>query len=349
MVLLGSIVAASAASQQTPAQLAPFHMGRIALPQADGGSTTLFFPTRDDEAPVRRGPFELSWAQGAAPARGNGRLLVISHGSGGSPWVHADLARVLVQRGFVVAIPQHHGDNHMDPSDPGPVSWVKRPGEVGRAIDAVAGHAPLAGLLSFEAVGVFGGSAGGHTALTLAGGEWSFRRFLKHCEQRIEQDFSSCVGMVTRLRGNWLDGPKLWLARRVIAWRFDDETPRRHVDSRVKAVVAMVPFAADFDPVSLARPAAALGLVIADQDVNQVPLYHVEAILRACEPHCEVIMRLPEAGHGAMLSPMPPLEPGSVGHHLLSDPEGFDRAAALPLLHERIAEFFIRKLAAGAP
>jgi hypothetical protein len=56
-------------------------------------------------------------------------------------------------------------------------------------------------------------------------------------------------------------------------------------------------------------------------------------------------MRLPEGGHGAMLSPMPPLEAGSVAQRLLLDPPEFDRERLLPTLHSRIAEFFIRTLA----
>lgn len=322
----------------------PPNMGFMQLPQQDGGNTTIFYPTHAAEAPAKRGSFELRWANEAPPIKGNGRLVVISHGSGGSPWVHTDLARVLVQHGFVVAIPQHHGDNYLDTSDPGPVSWVKRPPEVSRAIDAVAGNAGLTSLLSLDSVGVFGGSAGGHTALTLAGGAWSFSRFRDHCERNIEKDFSSCVGFTTLLHGDWVDGLKLWIAKRIIAWRFSDGTVQRYTDARVKAAVAMVPFAADFVPESLANPKIALGLVIAAKDVNQVPSFHVEAIRRACEPRCEVIMHLAEGAHGAMLSPMPPLEPGSVGSHLLSDPPSFVRSAILPALHELIANFFSRTL-----
>jgi predicted dienelactone hydrolase len=320
------------------------NLGFTQLAQGDGGHTTVFYPTRAAEMQVTRGPFELSWAKDAAPARGHGRLIVISHGSGGSPWVHADLARELVSRGFVVALPQHHGDNHLDPSGPGPDSWVKRPREVSHAIDLMAAEPRFSAHLSLDAVGVFGGSAGGHTALSLAGGAWSPARFRDHCDRHLEIDFSSCVGFTTLLDGNWLDGIKTWLARRIIAWRFSDETLQRHTDPRVKAAVAMVPFAADFVPDSLAEPRVALGLVIASRDVNQIPALHVETIRTACEPRCEVLMALPDAGHGAMLSPMPPLEPGSVASRLLSDPPSFDRTATLPVLHSRIAEFFTRTL-----
>ena len=40
-----------------------------------------------------------------------------------------------------------------------------------------------------------------------------------------------------------------------------------------------------------------------------------------------------------MLSPMPPLQQGSVANYLLSDPLAFDRKATLPQLHINIAEF----------
>lgn len=269
---------------------------------------------------------------------------MISHGSGGSPWVHIDLARVLVERGFTVALPQHAGDNYQDPSEPGPTSWARRPIEVSQAIDRVAADGRLAPYLRLDAVGIFGGSAGGHTALSLAGGQWSPSRFRDHCLQNIEQDFSSCVGFITLRRGDGLDAIKTWAAKLVIRLRFSDDTPQRHTDPRVGAAIAMVPFAADFDPESLRRPVVPLGLVIADQDINQVPRFHVEAVRAACEPRCEVLARLAEAGHGAMLSPLPPLASGSVAERLLGDPPLFGRTAALPPLHTAIAEFFVQRL-----
>ncbi len=320
------------------------HMGFMQLPQADGGQTTVFYPTLAAGVPVKKGPFNITLAGDAAPVRGNSRLIVISHGSGGSPWVHTDLARVLVERGFVVAIPQHHGDNYLDHSEPGPVSWTKRPAEVSRAIDAVAKDPALTKVLTLDAVGVFGGSSGGHTVLSLAGGRWSFSRFRDHCEKNIEQDFSSCVGFTTLLQGNWLNGLKIWAAKQIIAWRFSDDKNQEYADPRVKAGVAMVPYAADFDPISLVEQRVALGLVIALKDVNQIPAFHVEAIRTVCLPHCEVIMILTEGGHGAMLAPLPPMLPGSIDSYLLGDPKSFKRNAELPRLHGLIADFFVRKL-----
>lgn len=321
-----------------------FNLGFEQLPQADGSNTTVFFPTTDAEASAKVGPFTFSWAKDAIPVKGNGHLVVISHGSGGSPWVHSDLARTLVQRGFTVAIPLHQGDNYLDHSDPGPASWVKRPVEVSRAIDALAANPKFGSMLSFDSVGLFGGSSGGHTALTLAGGQSSASRFRDYCLQNIAQDFSSCVGFLMLLHGDWLDGPKMWVAKQVIAWRFSDETVVQHSDSRIKGIIAMVPFAADFDPASLAEPRTALGLVIAEKDINQIPKYHVNAVRKACEPRCEVVMTLTEGSHGSMLSPMPPLAAGSINNYLLGDPPTFNRSAEIPVLNARVADFFVKTL-----
>jgi predicted dienelactone hydrolase len=338
LLAAGAVPAATSADADAPA------LGLLQLPQADGGWLTVYYPAAGHETLLRKGPFALSVVPDGVPVRGNGHLVVVSHGSGGSPWVHADLARTLVQRGFTVALPQHHGDNYLDGSTPGPVSWRQRPREVSQAIDAVGQHRLLGPQLDVRSVGVVGGSAGGHTALSLAGGQWSEARFRDHCERHIAQDFSSCVGFLMLLRGDWGDSLKLWAARHVIDWRFTDETLHQDSDPRIKAAVAMVPFAADFVPDSLRHPRIPLGLVIAERDVNQVPGFHVKAVLDACKPECEVVMDLPDASHGVMLSPMPPLKSGSVDERLLADPPGFDRAREILELNMRIATFLERHL-----
>lgn len=319
-------------------------MGYRSLVQLDGGALTLFYPAAGQEIAMKRGPFSLAVIPDGQLAPGNRRLIVISHGSGGSPWVHADLARALVLSGFTVAIPTHRGDNYRDSSEPGPPSWRRRPREVSDAIDLVAAQAPFAAALRLDAVGVFGGSAGGHTALSLAGGVWSDARFRDHCDRHLREDFSSCVGFLTLQRGDLLDGVKRWVARRVIDWRFSDATPQRAEDPRIRAAVAMVPFAADFDPATLAQPRIPLGLVVAEKDVNQIPRFHVQAVRSACGANCELVMDLPDAGHGSMLSPIPPFESGSIEDRLLSDPQGFDRKKEIPELNARIVQFFERHL-----
>jgi predicted dienelactone hydrolase len=294
-------------------------------PVAGEEPVTAFYPTSAHEAPVQRGPFKLSLAVNAEPARGNGRLVVISHGSGGNPWVHSDLARTLVDAGFVVVMPQHRGDNAMDPAKPGPDSWKLRPLEVSHAIDAIANDARFAPQLALDKVGMYGMSAGGHTALSLAGGRWSPALLRDHCVAHIAEDFPTCVGLATRLKGDFLDDVKQAAAIAVIKQRFDDATWQQHTDPRIRVIVAGVPFAVDFDPQSLANPAVPLGFVTARQDKWLAPRFHSDRILAACKT-CELVADVPQGGHGALLSPPPPLELlGENARELLADPPGFDR------------------------
>jgi predicted dienelactone hydrolase len=305
------------------------------------GPVMVYYPTDAPAAPIARGPFTLMVAEHGEPARGNGRLVLISHGSGGAPWVHADLARTLVEAGFVVAMPQHRADNYKDDSNPGPDSWAMRPGEVSRAIDAVGRDARFASLLTLDHVGVYGMSAGGHTALSLAGGHWSAAGFKRHCEADLVGDFQACVGLITRLTGGLFDGLKKWVALAVIRHRFGDDTLLSHTDPRVAAVVAGVPFAADFDMATLATPRIPLGLVTAQQDRWLVPRFNSDRVLQVCT-RCEHIADLPDGGHGALLSPLPPGLTGLVGD-MLNDPPGFDRSQ-MHAVDQKITAFFVRHL-----
>ena len=315
------------------------------LATAPDGPVTVYYPSHTPAQTITRGPFKLELAEEGSQEMGNGRLVVISHGSGGSPWVHADLARSLVEAGFVVAMPQHQGDNHLDNRHPGPESWLQRPAEVSRAIDAIGRDARFAPLLNLEKVGVYGMSAGGHTALSLAGGQWSPMSFRRHCEAHLAEDFQACVGLITRLTGGMFDGLKKWGALAVHRFKFDNDAPQVHTDPRIAAVVSAVPMAADFDMTSLITPRVPLALVTAQQDRWLIPKFHSDRVLANCKT-CTHLVDLPNGGHGAYLSPLPPRLTGLIGE-LLNDPPGFDRSA-MREVDKSISAFFTQHLASVA-
>ena len=331
-----------------PALLAAAAEASVGLTEIAGregdGIVTVYYPSGSEAQTVKHGRFSFQLARNGAPRRGNGRLIVISHGSGGAPWVHADLARVLVEDGFVVAMPTHRGDNYEDPSTPGPESWRRRPAEVSRAIDAVGQDPRFGSLLTLDKVGMYGFSAGGHTALSLAGGRWSPALFRQHCESHISEDFQACVGLITQLDGNVLDGVKTTLALWVIRFRFKDADSQAHTDSRIAAIVAGCPYAADFDMASLAAPRVPLALVTAPRDKWLIPRFHGERVLQACAA-CERLADIPNGGHGALLSPLPKGLTGLVGD-LLNDPPGFNRDV-LPGIDRKIAAYFRKHLLQG--
>lgn len=318
-------------------------VGFIELPASQAaGRVSVFYPTQQAAQPVRRGDLQFVLAVDAAPARGNGRLVVISPGSGASPWMYFDLSAELVAQGFVVAMPEHAGDNYRDYSAPGPASWKLRPFEVSRAIDRVGADPRFQPLLDLAKVGMYGMSAGGHTALTLAGGRWSPSRLRQHCDAHIAQDFQACAGLTTQLTGGLLDGLKRTAVKWVIDFKFRDTTWYAHTDPRIAAIIAGVPFAADFDPASLRTPVVPLGLISARQDRWLNPAYHVDVIRQACTT-CERVADIQHGGHGALLSPLPPELSGLLAT-LVADPPGFDRATEVPAIDRRIADFFRRHL-----
>lgn len=347
VVAMGPARAATAAPVGAPPETS---MGFIERPADEGlGPVTLHYPSRDAARPVARGAGRPWLAPDGTPADGNGRLVVISHGTGGAPWVHGDLARALVAAGYVVAIPEHRGDTYRDDSDRGTFAAMKRrPGDISRTIDAVAADPRFGPRLDLRHVGVYGMSAGGFTALSLAGGRWSTAQFVRHCDAHLAEDWHFCTGVITTLTGGWLDGPKQWLARQAIHHRFDGDTEwHAHTDPRVAAVVAAVPAAAMFDLTSLREPRVPLGLVTMGADRWLVPRFHAEAVLAACQPRCERVAHRDDGGHGAMLSPLPPGLDGTLGE-MLNDPPGFDRAV-LPAVDQAIVRWFDVKLGLTAP
>lgn len=329
-----AVLTAIAVQTQLHAQA---QVGLRELPGLSGdGPVTVFYPSDAPAQATVRGPFTLQVAPDAVPVRGNGRLVVLSHGSGGAPWIYSDFAIRLVQAGFVVALPEHRGDNWRDMALVGPPSWKRRPLEVSRAIDVLGADPQFAPLLKLDRVGMWGMSAGGHTALTLAGGRWSPAALRDHCEVHLDDDFPTCVGLALELKGNWADGLKKSVARFFIRRRLDDTQWYGHTDPRIAAVVAEVPFAVDFDLASLAQPVVPLGLVRNGQDAWLKPVYHVEPVLKACVS-CTLVVDLPMAGHGSLISPQVPDLSGQVAR-LLADPPGFDRAQ-VPQAHERIIQY----------
>ena len=92
---------------------------------------------------------------------------------------------------------------------------------------------------------------------------------------------------------------------------------------------------------SLAAPRVPLALVTAPWDKWLKPQFHGERVLQSCAA-CERLADVPNGGHGALLSPLPPGLSGIVGD-LLNDPPGFDRAV-LPGIDRKIAAFFRKHL-----
>lgn len=337
---------------------------QIGLAQFDAGGlpVTLTYPTAAVAGPQRFGPVTLTVAPDAAPAPGAPRrLIVMSHGTGGSASVDHDLAATLARAGFVVAQPLHAGDNYTDLSKAGPESWQRRPGEVSRVIDALAADPQWAARLRLDRVGVHGMSAGGVTALALAGAQWRLLNLLQHCNEHLEADIAFCFNgaldaarqaerraSFERVRGV----PEALLPGAVTA-RHGGRTPPAGAaagfdprpDPRIASVTLAVPVAAVFDAASLARIRVPVGLLRAGADGVLVPAFHADHVRRHCA-RCELLADLQGAGHFDVLSPWPATVASAVARSTLRGGEptpGFDPRRRVEA-HATLRDFHRRQL-----
>lgn len=262
----------------------------------------VLYPARAPERLEHFGPYSLAVATDARVEGERLPLVVISHGTGGSPWTYRGMAAHLARAGFVVALLEHPGNNRSDNSLANtPENLVNRPRHVHLVLDAVFQDAQLCPRLSTAGVGVIGHSLGGYTALAVAGGR------------------------PTSVPNQSPDGQ----ARAI---------PVVH-DPRVRALVLLAPAAVWFMAEGTLTGVDLPILMLTGERDEHTPVFHAEIILRGV-PHPERIQYrvVPGAGHFSFQSPFPPAMvrpefPPS------QDPAGFDRAAFQPVLHAEILTF----------
>ena len=270
----------------------------------------VFYPTQAVAEPTNFGPYRLDVAMKAPIIPGNNRLILISHGSGGSPLVYRSLAMHLVQQGFVVACPEHPHNNRNNNDWEGTLHNLEhRPRHLKLALDTAFGYRNLAVNLArcaaLNQVVIIGHSMGGYSALALAGGS-----------------------------------PHTKNQQPTIAAQFVAVEP----DPRVAALALLAPASVWFAAPGNINKVTAATLMVGGAKDTQGPEWQLTALQGLFAPgvlrerHQE-----PEAGHYSFLSPFPAsmVQPGFAP---AEDPPGFDRPAFLERLNQRISNFFDEQL-----
>jgi predicted dienelactone hydrolase len=311
-----AVLAASASH----AQIAPVGMRQI---QSGGMTITLVYPTAAVAKDVTYGAFTVQIASNAAPlpadstaASGKRALIVLSHGTAGSALPEHTLAATLARAGFVVAQPEHRGDNWQDFNHAGPESWKTRPQDVSETIDAVAQDPVLAPLVDTRRVGVHGMSAGGATGLVLAGAQWSMLNLIQHCAQHLEEDIGFCLVGLRQLpelqaqrrrqfdQARGVPKPYMPASLKVAFGGRGVEASDPRPDSRITAVSLSVPVGVIFTPDSLSRIRIPVAVSTSGNDGVLLPRFHSQHVLKHCNS-CTPLSDHPTAGHFDWLSPWP--------------------------------------------
>jgi predicted dienelactone hydrolase len=267
--------------------------------------TLVLYPSDSPEQPEKLGPYELSVAMNAPIAAGTFPFVVVSHGSGGTPMSHRTLAAHLARNGFVVAMPEHPGNNRNNNDLFDTVANLEnRPRHVRTVIDWAFSSDVFGSHLIPDRVAVVGHSIGGYTALAIAGGvPTSFPR----------------------------ESP--------------DRQPRQievELDPRVKALILLTPAAPWFMAAgALSNVRLPILLWTAETDTI-TPEFHADLVKAGVPDESLIEHRLgANAGHFSFLSPFP----GSMINPAFApsqDPEGFDRGRFHEELNAGILEFLRR-------
>ncbi|BBK44643.1 dienelactone hydrolase [Allostella vacuolata] len=313
-----SVLLAAAAAAQPVGYRAAVIPGLPPLPAA------IWYPAAADApvAEVALGPYRAMLAADAPLAAGQGRrpVVAISHGTGGGRLSHHDTAAALARAGMVALAITHAGDNVEDASAQGTVRLMAtRAANVSRALDWLFAQAPEAPQLDPRRVGVFGYSAGGATALILAGGVPEPGALPRFC--RAHAGDPLCA-LLPRFRDQ------------------DQPAPRFAPDPRVRAAVIAAPgpgiLFAGTDALAMVSIPIQLWRPEADRLLRHP--HHAEAIRGALPvpPEVEVV---PGAGHYAFLAPCPP-PLRAAAPEVCADQPGFDRAAFHERFNAKVAGFF---------
>lgn len=129
---------------------------------------------------------------GAAIAKGQYPLVVLSHGSGGNMYNLSWLSSQLALRGTMVLAVNHPGSTTGDSSPRRSVRLGERAADLSAALDHVLADPAFAPHIDASRITALGFSLGGATALNLAGARMDGDAYHRYCE-RLGDDAADCV------------------------------------------------------------------------------------------------------------------------------------------------------------
>lgn len=305
------------------------HVGIVRLSVADAlgqADVVVWYPTTTSEVAWQAGPFTITATQGAPVAPGRFPLVLLSHGRGGGPFSHRELAAHLAKEGFIVVAPTHLGDTAGKPLAASQSQILtSRPRQAMAALDAAVMDERFAPHLDAERIGMIGYSAGGYTGLVLAGAKPDFALATAYCRASGRQDIGSC-GPVGDASGGAL--PEL------LAWTAPSEP-------RVKALVLLDPLATMFDAAGLADVKIPVLLYRPQDDAYMAAMANALALAANLPaPPQEVVV---PGRHFVFIDPCPD-KIATDAAMICRDGPGIDRAAIHLKLENDIASFLTTHL-----
>ncbi|WP_019615193.1 alpha/beta hydrolase family protein [Psychromonas ossibalaenae] len=138
----------------------------------------ILYPSIDNSQDIKIGPYSINVCPEGKLAKGNFPLVIISHGGGGSHLLYRIVAQHLAENGYIVAMPEHHGNNRNDNYLEGHnKNLTLRTRHIRLVTDTLLCDPELMECIDSRQIFMIGHSMGGSTALAVAGAvPWSIER-----------------------------------------------------------------------------------------------------------------------------------------------------------------------------
>ena len=326
ITLVGGLVSYALLTALRTERPVGFQMTRATDMDGHPFAVGIWYPTQAQPRPTTLlGTVLMDVARNAPIAGHDLPLVVISHGNGGGPASHADLALALADAGYIVAAPMHTGDNYADQSAFGSVSWLsRRTSEVHATIDYMLLHWQGHDRINPERIGAFGFSAGGFTVLTAIGAQSDLRIIANHCAGSPE----FVCNLLRNVKSPLLNANSPTMGATFLP------------DVRIKAAVVAAPgLGFTLVPKGLDPIRVPVQLWGADNDSN-VPYATNTKLVREALGSSVEFHAVVGAGHFAFLTPCGLLGP----RDLCTDQRGFDRKAFHQSMNARVIAFFQKNM-----
>lgn len=321
----------------------------IQIPDPVSGKPTegyVFYPSsQPTHGTTAIGPYDVAATPDAPAIPGAKPLVILSHGNGGSNLGHHDLAAYLASHGFVVATLNHLGDYFRDTSQVGHIEVLAgRPVQVKSAITTLLADPRWKPLIDPSRIGVAGFSAGGYTALMLAGAQPRFVRFVAFC-QRYPNDKDVCGHAAEFKAAAAKQGKTMEQVLEDMQGQLGKYGDT--ADPRVKAAFAMAPMSLIFDEHSFDQVHIPVFLYYGQNDKVLPP----EANARHIQPLIKTLAGVkvvPHADHWVFLPPCS-AELAKEIAPMCADPVGVDRVKVHEQVNADALAFFRKTLDVKAP
>jgi predicted dienelactone hydrolase len=132
----------------------------------------LHYPSEEASRPTMFGPYELNVRVDGPLAPGRFPLVLLSHGSGGSPLLYRSVSLHLARCGCIVAALKHAGNSLGDDALGDTLATLEnRPRQMLELLEALLTDQTFGPAISDAPVTAIGHSLGGYTVLCIAGGQ----------------------------------------------------------------------------------------------------------------------------------------------------------------------------------